>query len=235
MAVTNREPQRSTNSIGAVDTRPLRQQIADTLQRAILDGELLPGAAIVESDIAQRLGVSRAPVREALQILSRTDLVETTPYRGTVVRRLTSGDVDEIYSLRTTLESFALQRAMARDPGGLGAALRQSCDQMQRLAAAKDWSGLADEDARFHETLVERAEHRLLMQAWRDLYLKVRQVMALRNLQNEDSMDIYHNHVRIVASVERGDIEAADEGLRAHIATAADLVLEEPAEPASEG
>lgn len=225
MTVTSREPQRSSNSIGAVDTRPLRQQIADTLQRAILDGELLPGAAIVESDIAQRLGVSRAPVREALQILSRTDLIETTPYRGTVVRRLTPGDVDEIYSLRTALESFALQRSMAFDLGGLSAALRQSCDEMQRLAAAKDWSGLADEDARFHEILVERAEHRLLMQAWRDLYLKVRQVMALRNLQNDDSMDIYHNHVRIVESVERGDIQGAGGRLREHIATAADLVL----------
>lgn len=235
MAVTSREPQRSSNSIGAVDTRPLRQQIADTLQRAILDGELAPGAAIVESDIAQRLGVSRAPVREALQILSRTDLVETTPYRGTVVRRLTPGDVDEIYSLRTALEAFALQRAMARDLEGLSAALGQSCDQMQRLAAAKDWSGLADEDARFHEILVERAEHRLLMQAWRDLYLKVRQLMALRNLQNEDSMDIYHNHVRIVASVERGDSAAALDNLQAHIATAADLVLEEPAGPDGEG
>jgi DNA-binding GntR family transcriptional regulator len=234
MTVSSRDPQRSSTSIGAVDTRPLRQQIADTLQQAILDGELLPGAAIVESDIAQRLGVSRAPVREALQILSRTDLVETTPYRGTVVRRLTPDDIDEIYSLRTALESFALERAMARDLEGLSRALRQSCDQMQRLAAAKDWSGLADEDAQFHEILVERAEHRLLMQAWRDLYLKVRQVMALRNLQNEDSMDIYHNHVRIVASLERGDIQAASQGLRAHIATAADLVLEEPAGPHDE-
>jgi DNA-binding GntR family transcriptional regulator len=220
--------QRSMEAIGAVDTRPLRQQIADALQRAILNGELPPGAPIVESEVAQRLGVSRAPVREALQILSRGNLVETVPYRGTVVRRLTPNDVDEVYSLRMALESFALQRAMARDRERLSAALRESCDSMQELAARRDWSALADEDARFHEHIVAGAEHGLLMQAWRDLYLRVRQVMALRNLQNEDSMAIYHNHVRIVAAVEKGDVEAAVESLRAHIATAADLVLEEP-------
>lgn len=218
----------SMNTIAAVDTRPLRQQIADSLQRAILDGELAPGAPIVESDVAQRLGVSRAPVREALQILSRANLVETMPYRGTIVRRLTPGDVDEIYSLRMALESFALQRAMDRDLDAVSETLRVSCDRMQSLAAEGDWSALADEDARFHELLVEAADHRLLMQAWQDLYLKVRQVMALRNLQNDDSMAIYHNHVRIVTAVERGDAKEAIESLQAHIATAADLVLEEP-------
>lgn len=231
MPVPTPDSQSSMNTIGAVDTRPLRQQIADSLQRAILDGELAPGAAIVESELAQRLGVSRAPVREALQILSRANLVETIPYRGTIVRRLTPSDVNEIYSLRTALESFALQRAMERDLAGVSETLRRSCDNMQALAAAGDWSALADEDARFHELLVEAAEHGLLMQAWRDLYLKVRQVMALRNLQNDDSMAIYHNHVRIVDAVERGDIKAALDSLSAHIATAADLVLEEPAKP----
>lgn len=227
MSASSSKSDRSLNSIGAVDTRSLRQQIADALQQAILDGELAPGEAIVESEVAQRLGVSRAPVREALQILSHSDLVETIPYRGTIVRRLTASDIDEVYSLRMALEAFALQRAMERDRENLSGALRGSCDAMLNLAAAQQWSALADEDGRFHEVLVSCADHRLLLQAWRDLYLKVRQIMALRNLQNEDSMAIYYNHLRIVEAVEKGDKGEAIEGLKSHIATAADLIRDQ--------
>lgn len=233
--MATRETERHAPGIGGVDTRPLRQQIADALQRAILDGELAPGAPLVEMDIAQRLGVSRAPVREALQLLARANLVETAPYRGTTVRRLAPTDVEEVYSLRTALETFALRRAMARDRQGLAGALRVACDGMQAIAARGDWSRLAGEDARFHELLVDRAEHGLLAQVWRDLHMRVRQIMALRNLQNDDSMEVYYRHVPIVEAIESGDVEAAVRALEAHIASAADLVLDEAEAPAPAG
>ena len=221
--------ERHPHAIGGVDTRPLRQQIADALQRAILDGELTPGEPLVEMDIAQRLGVSRAPVREALQLLARANLVETAPYRGTTVRRLTPTDVEEVYSLRTALETFALRRGMARDRGALARELRSVCDSMQEIAARGDWSRLAGEDARFHELLVAFADHGMLQQVWRDLHMRVRQIMALRNLQNDDSMEVYYRHVPIVDAIEAGDVEAAIAALEAHIASAADLVVEDPA------
>ncbi len=219
--------ERQLHAIAGVDTRPLRQQIADALQRAILDGELVPGAPLVEMDIAQRLGVSRAPVREALQLLGRANLVETAPYRGTTVRRLTPTDVEEVYSLRTALETFALRRAMARDRAQLAHDLRSSCDGMQAIAARSDWSRLAGEDARFHELLVGHAEHGMLKQVWSDLHMRVRQIMALRNLQNDDSMEVFYRHVPIVEAIEAGDVDAAVAALEAHIASAADLVLDD--------
>jgi DNA-binding GntR family transcriptional regulator len=226
--VASREPERPAHAIGGVDTRPLRQQIADALQQAILDGELAPGAPLVEMDIAQSLGVSRAPVREALQLLARANLVETAPYRGTTVRRLSPTDVEEVYSLRTALETFALRRAMGRDRERLARTLRASCDDMLAIAAKRDWSRLAGEDARFHELLVGCADHALLAQVWHDLHMRVRQIMALRNLQNDDSMVVYYRHVPIVDAIEMGDVEAAVRALEAHIASAADLVLDEP-------
>ncbi|MBA2668236.1 MAG: GntR family transcriptional regulator [Trueperaceae bacterium] len=212
------------SSLTGVDTRPLRQQIADALQAAILGGEFKPGAALVETDIAARLGVSRAPVREALQLLASSHLVETIPYRGTTVRRLTAADVEEVYSLRTLLETFALRRAMACDAGETGRVLRACCDAMAASAAAGDWSRLSMEDERFHEGLIEMADHGLLRHAWRDLNMRVRQIMALRNLQNDDTMTIVYNHLPIVDAVEAGDVERAVRGLEQHIATAADLV-----------
>ena len=233
--MTSKAIERQPQAIGGVDTRPLRQQIADALQRAILDGELIPGAPLVEMDIAHQLGVSRAPVREALQLLARANLVETTPYRGTTVRHLTPTDVEEVYSLRTALETFALRRAMGRDPAGLARDLRSSCDAMQAIAARGDWSRLAGEDARFHELLVAHAEHGMLEQVWSDLHMRVRQIMALRNLQNDDSMEVFYRHVPIVDAIEAGDVEAAVAALEAHIASAADLVLDDaaPGSPAA--
>jgi DNA-binding GntR family transcriptional regulator len=230
--VATRELERAPHAIGGVDTRPLRQQIAEALQRAILDGDLRPGAPLVEMDIAHQLGVSRAPVREALQLLAHANLVETAPYRGTTVRRLTSVDVEEVYSMRVLLEGFAMRRAMARDRAGLATALRASCDELSAIAARGDWAALASEDARFHGVLVAHAQHSLLEQAWHDLYARVRQIMALRNKQNDDSMEVFYRHVPIVEAVEAGDVEAAVRHLEAHIASAADLVLddEHPAE-----
>lgn len=224
---------RGTTALHAVDTRPLRQQIADALMQAILDGDIRPGEALVEMDIAQRLGVSRAPVREALQMLAHTSLVEATPYRGTTVRPLTRTDVEEVYSLRTVHETFALRRAMALDPKGTAAALRAVCDDMAASAAESDWARLAERDQRFHEILIERAHHGLLMQVWRDIHLRVRQIMALRNRQNPDGMHVFHRHTDIVAAVEARDVESAVRRLEEHIASAADLVVDPPS--AAEG
>ena len=217
-------------SLEGVDTRPLRQQIADALQGAILSGEIKPGAALIETDIAGRLGVSRAPVREALQLLANSGLVETVPYRGTTVRHLTADDVEEVYSMRTVLETFALRRAMARDAGATARSLRGICDAMGQYAGGGDWNQVSAEDERFHRQLIAMAEHRLLDHAWRDLNMRVRQIMALRNLQNEDTMTIVYNHLPIVDAIEAGDVETAVQRLADHIATAADLVTEPPEE-----
>lgn len=225
-----REPHRPANTLGGIETRPLRQQIADSLIRAILDGEIMPGEALVEMDIAQRLGVSRAPVREAIQIVANTHLVDTAPYRGTTVRRLTSVDVEEVYSLRTLLETYALRRAMAGDAAGLARTLQPICDDMQAIAVRRDWAALAAEDAHFHEVLISQAGHGLLLDMWREIYLRVRQIMALRNKQNEDSMEVFYRHLPIVEAIEAGDVEAAVRRLEQHIASAADLVVD-PAEP----
>jgi DNA-binding GntR family transcriptional regulator len=222
------------SSLVGVDTRPLRQQIADALQRAILAGELKPGDPLVETDIAARLGVSRAPVREALQLLSNSKLVETIPYRGTTVRSLTAHDVEEVYSLRTVLETFALRRAMTRDGATAARELRAHCDRMEQSAAARDWVELSSEDERFHERLIELADHDLLISVWSDLNMRVRQIMALRNRQNDDFMTIVYNHLPIVEAVEAGDVEEAVARLERHIATAADLVAGEAEVAATE-
>lgn len=221
----NDQSAQKTNLSG-FDARPLRQQIADTIRSAILSGELRPGASLVEADIATQLGVSRAPVREALQLLANSNLVETIPYRGTSVRKLTRSDVDEVYSLRIVLETFALRRTMAHSAAHLERKLRSICNAMEKYAAKGDWPRVSDEDDKFHKTLIELAQHDLLLTVWRSLNMRVRQIMALRNRQNDDSMAIFYNHLPIVDAIAADDVETAVKRLEQHIATAADLVTD---------
>ncbi len=90
-----------------INNKPLRERIADILRDLIIKGDLKPGDAIVETELASKLGVSRAPLREALQTLNTEGLVEIIPYYKTIVRHLKQRDITELYSLRSTLETFA--------------------------------------------------------------------------------------------------------------------------------
>ena len=76
-------------SLTQITNKPLREQVLDALRDAIIQGEFKPGQPLVETELAAQLGVSRAPIREALQVLNSEGLLETIPYHGTTVRRLT--------------------------------------------------------------------------------------------------------------------------------------------------
>src|SRR5574341_1709889 len=92
----------------------LRDQVIEQVRIAITDGELRPGDHITESDLTEKLGVSRTPVREALILLDSQRLVEFVPNRGCFVRTFDERDVDEIFSMRTLLENFAAELILTR-------------------------------------------------------------------------------------------------------------------------
>lgn len=218
---------REALDVGAIDHRPLREQIADRLQEGILAGELVPGQAIIETDVAGQFHVSRAPVREALQILANRGLVTVEPYRGTTVRRLERKDVEEAYGMRSVLEAFAIRRVMKRTPAETAAELRRLCGSMEFHAKLGDWRSVSELDDRFHATLIRHAEHAILTRFWNDINMRVRQIMSLRNLKNEDILQIVQNHLPIIEAIEAGDEARAIELTSRHIETAGDLMLEQ--------
>ncbi len=89
--------------------RTLREQLVIALRRAILEAQLPPGERLVETSLAEQLGVSRGPLREAIRQLVEEGLVDQTPFRGAVVRSLSVEDIKEIYSFRLLLESCAFK------------------------------------------------------------------------------------------------------------------------------
>src|SRR6185503_16394649 len=92
----------------------LRAQVADRLRAAILDGDIPPGAPLVETALSEQFDISRGPLREALRQLIEEGLVVTVPYTGTHVAALSADNVREIYSLRTALEIFAIEQLWPR-------------------------------------------------------------------------------------------------------------------------
>lgn len=131
------------------DTLPLK--VANVIRKAILQGEIEPGERLIQEDLANVLGVSRMPVREALRKLEIEGLIELVPHKGAIVKPLNMGDVEEIYQLRATLESMAVKRSVGE----------MTEDEIKKLEFLSSAMKATDDPEEFVETNIEF--HRLLM------------------------------------------------------------------------
>src|SRR6476620_8440009 len=126
--------------------RVLREEIREQLIDDILSGRLPPGTRIVETRLAQELGVSQAPVREALRDLELFGFVISSPFRGTQVREITTEDLLEIYPVRAALEALAARSAAARMDEPTLARLEEAVASMRLAAASGDHHAHVDAD-----------------------------------------------------------------------------------------
>lgn len=193
--------------ISPIENVPLRVQVANRLRVAILNGRLKPGTPLVETALAEQMNVSRAPIREAIQILENDGLVETIAYKGKRVKPLTSREVAETYSLREVYEVMAVRRIIER--GTPVEALRAPCTAMLEAAERNDFEGVISADETFHRTLIKISDHELLFASWQNLYLRIHQIMALRNRDLPHLHEIAANHPPIVDALEARDMELA--------------------------
>lgn len=215
---------RTRSALGAVGHEPLRVRVARILRAAILDGVLEQGEPIVEQAIAAELGVSRAPVREAIHTLAQEGLIETVAYKGSTVRHPTPRDVEETYSLRAVLERFALERIGNVGRIGYDAILEDACARMEDHARDGDVIELTNADLRFHRRLIELADHDLLLASWHGLEIRIRLAMRLRNAAFRDPATVAGNHRAILEAFRRGDDPTAARLVREHVRHGAELV-----------
>jgi DNA-binding GntR family transcriptional regulator len=161
-------------SLEPISDLTLKDRVISRLRRAILAGSLPPGAALSERDIAQQLGISRTPVREAFAALEREGLLVLSPHREVRVAEMSPAQLDEACRLRALLEGYAFYLALARDAAGLLAELAKVVEDFGRLTAqsvdAANVEALLEQawqlDLRFHTTIMERAGDSLLRQIW---------------------------------------------------------------------
>lgn len=147
----------------------LADRVKEWLLEEILSGSFAPDSRIVETSVAKELGISQAPVREALRGLEALGIIEIAPFRGARVRRLEAAELLEAYVVRSTIEALGARLAMSRLTDDDIAELEASGEQMQRAARDGDSRALAIVDASFHERIMQLAGNRTLLRVWRSL------------------------------------------------------------------
>ena len=198
----------------------LRDAVQSRLEEAILRGELEDGQQLVESDIAQWLGVSRGLVREAFRELEKTGIITHNPYRGTFVKALTAERVRELYTLRTKLEEYAVQLAIANITDGDILDLDEHLATMMRVALAGDYGELIDLDLQFHKKLYALSHHNLLIETLNGLSRQTHLfIMASKAIYSlfPSLMDAAQSHRPIIDALRDRDSQKACLEIQAHI------------------
>ncbi|MFQ6395224.1 GntR family transcriptional regulator [Nocardia sp. KC 131] len=197
-----------------VDFEPVNQQstaemIADRLRDAIMHGNLAPGAQLGEADLAARFGVSRGPVREAMQRLLSEGLLFAVRNRGIFVIELTLGDVIDIYRARTAIEGGALALILDGRRDIAYAALGPSVTDMSVSAENGDAAGVSDADQAFHETLVDSAGSPRLVRAARTLLIETRMCLGALQTAYPDLREQAREHVELREAIGAGPVTRA--------------------------
>jgi DNA-binding GntR family transcriptional regulator len=205
----------------------LREQVKDVLLERLLAGVYPPGSRLVETRIAQELGVSQAPVREALRDLEQLGLVESAPFRGCSVRELSVDELLEAFPVRSALETLAARLASDRITE---AQLSRLADLIQEMRTTAEPLTQSTVDAAFHETIVEAAGNATLLQLWQRLQPHARTFISLR-LPASRHGSLADRHEPILAALRRRDPEAAAAALHEHLADAADRLRPQRREP----
>lgn len=156
----------------------LADQAADHIRKRIVDGDVRLGQALSESDFAQQLGVSKTPVREAFLRLKTEGLVDIQPQRGTFVFNLHPSELEKLISVRTMLETSALQSAIRRDAEGLGRALAAIATAMKTAATARGGGRYRELDRKFHRSIIDHSDNCFLASCYDTIDFRLR---ALRN------------------------------------------------------
>ena len=207
-------------SLGA-SHRSLREQVADAIRERIVGGELPPGTRLVERTLAGELGVSRVPVRDALNLLKGEGFVTEVPRRGVVVTRLSRHDVDELFDVREALEvlsvRLATERASTEELRELKALLKEAGAAIR----ANDQTAVGRFNQAFHDAITRIAHNDLLATLLEPLEGRLHWLLR----QNDDSTPVYKEHIELYDAIASGDPDHAAAVSLKHVRTSRELCL----------
>jgi len=190
--------------------RGLRDQLVNNLRNDILTGTYQPGDAIRQEDVVARYQVSRTPVREALIQLEQEGLVTTIPNCGA---RVAPQAPDSIHGLlipiRRVIEVFALRSCFDSLNDQDFKKWKSILVDMRKACKQKDYLALAEQDIAFHRSIIERAKEPSLLRIWSTIVGQVQTYFLRSYHQYSDLMDMYHEHVAILAMFRSGNCDAA--------------------------
>lgn len=191
--------------------------IARQLRRAIGEGDLVPGQQLNEAELSRRLGVSRGPLREAMQRLAQEGLLVSIRNRGVFVIEVTDDDVRDMYLARTAVERTAAARAIQVHAEHAGERLLEVVQTMAGAIASNDADALTEADVEFHALLVALAGSPRLSRMHTTLMVETR--MCITALEDRYASPAFrlNEHRDIAEAIGRSDVERVDRLLQDHM------------------
>ena len=233
-------------SLGIASRRVLADVVTDDLRDAIVSHELEPGRRLAEDDLAEQMGVSRGPVREALMRLEREGLVSIERHKGARIASWNRQDLEEIYSLRRVLEELAMEWACKNATSADLAAMEEILAHYHRLSESQRTpKEVSKIDLDFHTALFQAAHHERLLRAWENLRSQIH-AFLMYSWSREDKVNKQKympkwelDHQKILDVVKSKKVESAKDLIKVHMSLGFERVskhfAEDPITPLSKG
>ena len=210
--------------IAQLQCNSLANVVQTEIERMILDGELASGAKLTESTLADQLGVSRGPVREAFRMLEEAGLVRTEKNRGVFVRDVPIEEALEIFEVRAVMDLYVGRKVAQSASAAQVRELRQLVDAMDQAVKAGSARDYHRFNLSFHDRLLELAGNAKLLATYRKLVNEL-SLFRRQNLTGE-SMAVYsREHRQIVKAIAAGDAEAAGQAMFQHVMNSRERTL----------
>ena len=199
------------------DYLPLRDVVFHTLRQAIFKGELKPGERLMEIQLANKLGVSRTPIREAIRKLELEGLVVMIPRKGAEVAEITEKNLRDVLEVRRALEELSVQLACERITPELLRELEKAAEEFRKVLKGKDITEIAEADVRFHDVIYKAADNDRLTQLLSNLGEQMYRY-RVEYLKNPEVFgQLLKEHEEIISHIRKGEKEQAVRIMCVHI------------------
>src|SRR4030043_247299 len=197
--------------------KSLREEVYESLRKSILHGKMKPGQHLIEEQLADHVGISRTPVREALHKLERDELVTRLPKGGFAVREFTKEDVEEIFGIRSALESYAAYLATLHISPDKISILEKKIDELERVLDSGDDEKIVQLHTDFHEILYKSCKSKKLIEmvnSFRDYFYRYRSAL----LRTEEGFnDSIKGHRQMLEAMKKKNPSLVEKLVRQHL------------------
>lgn len=209
-----------TGKIGRIklsDYKPLREVIFTTLREAIIMGELKPGERLMEVQLAQKMGVSRTPVREAIRKLELEGFVKMIPRKGAHVAKLSVKDIMDVLEVRASLDGLATLLAAERITESELKELKHVQGQFDNYVEKDNLQGIIKKDVEFHDVIYKASKNDKLIQISNNLREQVYRFRVIYLKDFRSTKEVIREHMEIYQAISNRDPDAARKAAEKHI------------------
>jgi len=221
------------NALGGIKVskrKSLREEVYESLKRSILHGKLKGGQRLIEETLAHQIGISRTPVREAFHKLERDDLVTRLPKGGFAVREFTKEDVEEIFGIRSALESYASYLATLHITSDKLAQLEKKVKESEDALEKGDDERVVQLNTEFHDLVYKSCKSKKLFEminSFRDYFYRYRSTLLHTERGVSYSID---DHRRMLEAMRKRNPRLVERLVRNHLGRGKEIVLKEISE-----